>query len=108
MNEDCVQIFESLSGNNRGDGSVEIQSQMVGYQETSHLKGIVATDFALPDKIPTEAIYEAIDEKRVRVTWQEPKDNGTVYYHKAESYLTGSTVRLCESNITQNRLTRCV
>ena len=105
MNEDCVQIFESLSGNNRGDGSVEIQSQMVGYQETSHLKGIVATDFALPDKIPTEAIYEAIDEKRVRVTWQEPKDNGTVYYHKAESYLTGSTVRLCESNITQNRLT---
>lgn len=105
VNEDCVQIFESMSGNNRGDGSVEIRSQMVGYQETSHLNGIVATDCALPDKIPAEAIYEAIDEKSVRVTWQVPKDNGTVYYHKAESYLTGSTVRLCESNITQNRLT---
>ena len=37
VNEDCVQIFESMSGNNRGDGSVEIRSQMVGYQETSHL-----------------------------------------------------------------------
>ena len=63
VNEDCVQIFESMSGNNRGDGSVEIRSQMVGYQETSHLNGIVATDCALPDKIPAEAIYEAIDEK---------------------------------------------
>ena len=105
VNENCAQIFESLSGDNRGNGSVEIRSKAVGYQEASYLNGIMATDCASPDKIPAEAVLEAMDEKRVRVTWQKPKDNGTIYYHKAESYLTGSTVRLCESNITQNRLT---
>ena len=105
VNEDCAQIYESLSGNNSGNGSMEIHSKAVGYQEASHLNNVVATDCAPPDKIPAEALREAVDEKRVRVTWQKPGDNGTVYYHRAESYLTGSTVRLCESNITQNVLT---
>ena len=38
------------------------------------------------------------------MTWHKPSDNGTDYYHQAETYLQGSTALLCRSNITKNTL----
>ena len=105
INTEYAQMYESGSGINSGDGSVEIRSKAIGYQETSDMNGVVATDYAPPDKIQAQAVREALDDRRVRITWQEPEDNGTAYYHRAESYLVGSTAKLCESNITQNVLT---
>lgn len=90
----CTKAKAAYTGE---DGSVQIQSEAIGYQEECHMEGVVATDLAGPDRIPAEMTMEALDHKRVQITWQQPSDNGTRYYHKAESYLTGSTKRLCTS-----------
>ena len=92
------------SGVRSGDGLLSIQSQAIGYQDTLELQGVIAQDFAAPDKISDQVTKEPLDGKSICVTWQTPKDNGTDYYHKVESYLTGSTSMLCESNITINTL----
>lgn len=104
VNTAYARMYESESGVHRGNGSIQIQSEAIGYQEECHMEGVVATDLAAPDRIPAEMTMEALDHKRVQIAWQQPSDNGTRYYHKAESYLTGSTKRLCTSNITGNLL----
>lgn len=97
-------LSEARDGVRSGDGMLFIQSKAVGYQDTLELTGVTATDDAAPDKIADHVTEEALDDKRVRIIWQEPVDRGTTYYHKAESYLSGSTSVLCESNITSNTL----
>lgn len=97
-------IYEMYSGVRSGSGYATLDAEAVGYQESLDLTGVVATDFAAPDKISDQVTKEPLDGKSICVTWQTPKDNGTDYYHKVESYLTGSTSMLCESNITINTL----
>lgn len=97
-------MYEMYSGVRSGSGYATLDAEAVGYQESLDLTGVVATDFAAPDKISDQVTIEPLDGKSICVTWQTPKDNGTDYYHKVESYLTGSTSMLCESNITKNTL----
>lgn len=97
-------MYEMYSGVRSGSGYATLDAEAVGYQESLDLTGVVATDFAAPDKISDQVTIESLDGKSICVTWQTPKDNGTDYYHKVESYLTGSTSMLCESNITKNTL----
>ena len=97
-------MYEMYSGVRNGSGYATLDAEAVGYQESLDLTGVVATDFAAPDKISDQVTKEPLDGKSICVTWQTPKDNGTDYYHKVESYLTGSTSMLCESNITINTL----
>lgn len=85
-------------------GCCVCSQKAIGYQETLQLKGVRATDLAAPGKIPENVVREALDSERIRISWAEPEDYGTVYYHRAESYLTGSTSKLCDSNITKNTL----
>lgn len=97
-------MYEMNSGERSGSGIGELHSKAIGYQESLDLAGVTATDFAAPDKISDQVTKEPLDGKSIRVTWQVPSDNGTDYYHKVESYLTGSTSMLCESNVTKNTL----
>lgn len=97
-------MYEMYSGVRSGSGYASLDAEAVGYQESLDLAGVTATDFAAPDKISDQVTKEPLDGKSIRVTWQVPNDNGTDYYHKVESYLTGSTSMLCESNITKNTL----
>lgn len=101
---DDALMYEMYSGVRSGSGYATLDAEAVGYQESLDLTGVVATDFAAPDKISDQVTKEPLDGKSICVTWQTPKDNGTDYYHKVESYLTGSTSMLCESNITKNTL----
>ena len=101
---DDALMYEMYSGVRSGSGYATLDAEAVGYQESLDLTGVVATDFAAPDKISDQITKEPLDGKSICVTWQTPKDNGTDYYHKVESYLTGSTSMLCESNITKNTL----
>lgn len=101
---DDALMYEMYSGVRSGSGYASLDAEAVGYQESLDLTGVVATDFAAPDKISDQVTKEPLDGKSICVTWQTPKDNGTDYYHKVESYLTGSTSMLCESNITINTL----
>lgn len=91
------------SGVRSGDGLLSIQSQAIGYQDTLELQGVIAQDYAAPDKISDYAIA-ALSGTQVKINWQKPEDYGTDYYHKVESYLAGSTSMLCKSNVTKNTL----
>lgn len=104
VNSAYAMMYETYSGVRSGSGIGELHSKAIGYQESLDLAGVTATDFAAPDKISDQVTKEPLDGKSIRVTWQVPSDNGTDYYHKVESYLTGSTSMLCESNVTKNTL----
>ena len=94
------------AGVQAGNGSAQTASQAVGFQESLSLAAVSAPDLAAPGRIKEEGIQkEALDGNRVTISWQEPEDNGTDYYHRAESYLRGSVSLLCTSNITKNTLT---
>ncbi len=94
----------SQSGINHGDGTVSISSKDAGYLETNKLNDVVARDKAAPDRI-LSAEGALSGDKRYRVTVEEPKDSGTLYYHKAESYESGTINRVAVSNVTENLLT---
>lgn len=104
VNSAYAMMYETYSGVRSGSGVAELHSKAIGYQESLDLAGVTATDFAAPDKISDQVTKEPLDGKSIRVTWRVPSDNGTDYYHKVESYLTGSTLMLCESNVTKNTL----
>lgn len=104
VNSAYAMMYETYSGVRSGSGVAELHSKAIGYQESLDLAGVTATDFAAPDKISDQVTKEPLDGKSIRVTWRVPSDNGTDYYHKVESYLTGSTSMLCESNVTKNTL----
>ncbi len=98
--------YDSAVGTRAGDGAFTIQSESIGFVEGASLDGVVASDMAPPDAVALETMRkEALGQSQVKVLWEKPADNGTAYYHVAESYLTGSLTRLCRSNVTRNVLT---
>lgn len=98
--------YSTTAGASRGNGSAAIRAEFIGFQDVPGLEGVSAPDLAAPDTVAEETVEkEALGNSQVLISWQEPKDNGTDYYHRAETYLQGSTSRLCESNVTKNTLT---
>ena len=92
------------AGANNGAGKVTIASQDIGYTEATSLTDVLAKDKAAPGLIPD--YEESLSGEEVcRITVSEPEDFGTVYYHKAESYESGTVKKLATSNITENTLT---
>lgn len=96
--------YEEKSGVRSGNGYIGIHSKNMGFQDTLSLEGVTATDRAAPEKISDKITIEALGSQKIRITWTKPEDKGTDYYHKVESYLSGSTSKLCDSNITKNTL----
>lgn len=108
VNEACATYFQSEPGVQNGNGKVHIKAVAVGYMNELYLNGVAAPDLAAPDKISTQEedlILEADGDRAVKVTFTKPKDNGTPYWYKAESYKDGTDVLLCTSNITTETLT---
>ena len=105
VNPEHVYYYEKASGVNTGDGTLTIHAQVIGFTEDIELNGVFAPDLAAPAAVSenVELLPEATDQ--VKVIWKEPRDYGTVYYHRVESYLLGSDSMLCESNKTINILT---
>ena len=96
----------SLAGTESGEGKIEIQSLDIGYRESQNLKGVSAPDKAAPDGIDKQWVQkEALSADSLRLKWNEPADNGTCYYHKAESYSDREKTLLSTSNVTGNVLT---
>lgn len=101
-----VVSYTEYSGEQQGDGSVEIKSIQVGFMEELCLDAVIATDYAAPDVINLKTVQvEAKDKTTFLVGWQMPGDNGTPYFHQVESYLIGDVDALSKSNITKNTLT---
>ncbi len=103
--EKCSSYTEQ-AGWQDGNGTLQIKSTAIGYMESSRLDGVVAGDEGRPEKIDMDTVeLMAVDENLVRVSFKRPRDTGTTYYHKVESYPTGSDRMICCSNITANTLT---
>ena len=91
------------SGKNNGTGYGTISGKMDAFLEQTSLAGVKATDTAAPDMvILQEDSIKLLGASKVKVTWTKPGDNGTVYYHKCESY--SKDTKQLESNITKNTL----
>lgn len=105
MNTQCVADYQMEAGKQAGNGSFAIKSIKIGFQNTQSMKGVPAPDQAAPDQIKADSLQKsALDENTMKLSWKEPADYGTVYYHRAESYLPGATDVLSNSNITKNTL----
>lgn len=108
VNESCAIYYQSMPCTRSGNGEASVKAVAVGYLNSLSLSGVAAPDLAAPDKISTEEkdlTLKADGDKAVKVTFTKPKDNGTPYRYKAESYKDGTDVLLCTSNITTETLT---
>ncbi len=106
VNEEYAYSFSRQDGIQEGDGSFTLQSAAVGYMEEHSLEGVSAPDMAPPDPVDAGLLRkEGLAAGRILVTWEEPADHGTNYYHVAESYFEGDGAVLCRSNETVNTLT---
>lgn len=106
VNAGYAYSYRDTAGMRAGNGAVSIRSEQIGFVDALNLNGVTAADLAAPGRIDTATVTkEPAGGDRVRITWQEPGDNGTDYCHLAESYLIGSTWPLCKSNVTKNTLT---
>lgn len=95
----------SSPGKNAGDGLGEIVSVDIGYREETILDDVMARDWEAPDPILSYELTIA-DEQQIRITFVEPQDRGTLYYHRVASYGTdGQMEVIATSNITENTLT---
>lgn len=93
------------AGDRTGNGQASIQSDQIGYMNGLSMSGVAAPDTAAPDAIDTDSVtLTAISASTVQVSFAAPKDNGTQYWWKAESYREGTDTLLCTSNITTNTL----
>lgn len=91
------------SGTNNGPGKVTITSQDIGYMESTSLADVLAKDKAAPGKI--SGYEETLSGEDIcRITVVEPEDYGSVYYHKVDSYESGTVKKLATSNVTENIL----
>ncbi len=106
VNEEYAYSYTKQAGVQRGDGSFELRADKVGFMDGLSLEGVRAPDLAAPEKVDIRLVEkEGLASNRILVKWKEPEDNGTDYFHVAESYFAGSGAALCRSNETANTLT---
>lgn len=105
VNTNLVHSYGSEAGINEGDGYILITAEDVGYRSDTLLVGVNARDMASPREIDVATIEMMPEDKNtVCVKWDKPQDLGTVYYHKAESYVAETAERLSVSNITMDTI----
>ena len=91
------------AGENSGAGYGTITGKIEAFLEETSMENVMAKDMAAPDEVMLKKEeIKALGTEKVKVTWTEPLDNGTTYYHKCESYFEGE--KQLESNITKNTL----
>lgn len=105
INAEAGSSYVEQAGYQEGNGALQIVSTALGYLESNLLKGVSARDMGKPEKIEADTVrLTAMGENRVQVSFARPRDTGTVYYHKVESFPQGSDRRICDSNVTVNLL----
>lgn len=108
VNTEYARNYCSQGGVKQGNGCLTIQSDAIGFLEVLELNDVPATDWASPDMISTaknDIRKEPVGENTINIIWKKPEDGGTIYYHKAETYLMGEEYPLCVSDPpTENML----
>ncbi len=105
VNEAYAYYQSQQAGVQKSNGKFSLKSVSVGYMDQHTMEGVSAPDLAAPYAVAQETVKkEGLGMNRTLVTWQEPEDRGTRYYHVAESYYAGDDSPLCRSNETVNTL----
>ncbi|MCD8325507.1 MAG: InlB B-repeat-containing protein [Lachnospiraceae bacterium] len=96
--EKWYQIYQSEDG----ESWLPLFEELTG--EEVHT-GQAAVDQAPPGKV-TDFRLAVTMEGKMQISWQAPEDQGTVYYHQAESFRQSGSgyFLLCRSNVTENLL----
>lgn len=102
MDFGCRNIHHT-PGNHSTAGVAKLQSIDIGYQDSCALEDVRATDMAAPDPV-TNYTVTVLADRQIQIVLEKPKDNGTVYYHRAESYKPAVDKAIC-SNLTEDTLT---
>lgn len=101
----ALVVRRNEAGCQEEDGEAAIYSERIGYCNSFSLPGVSAPDLDKPDVIARDEVSRLPGADRsVKITWKQPKDQGTTYYHKAESFLPMVEEPLCTSNVTKNTL----
>ncbi|MBR3508452.1 MAG: InlB B-repeat-containing protein [Lachnospiraceae bacterium] len=96
---------EQTAGAREGNGMAVIRSVSIGMSDGQKKDGVAAPDLAAPDAIDEETVWlDVITEELLDIHWEKPKDHGTPYWFRCESFHAGTGERLCVSNVTKNML----
>lgn len=105
INKEYCLNYREEAGVREENGMLQITAEITGLVQENSMQGIYATDLTPPDAVLESSITKvAIGETQIRVSFTKPKDNGTAYYHKVESYDMRTNQKLCTSNQTKNIL----
>lgn len=108
VNRNVCVYHESSEDTQTGDGYFNIESKDVCYLTEINATTVDAPDEAAPDAVDGNKVamlpVEGSAGQQITVCWEQPVDNGTDYFFKAESYAIPSAMKLCDSNITKNTL----
>ena len=105
VNTGMTRFYATYAGQKSGNGSVQILSENIGFQNDTCLEAVKAADREAPEIIGRARVsITPVGENRVCLSWRAPKDRGSIYYHQAKSYSAASGTQLTVSNITENTL----
>lgn len=98
--------WESMTGANDGNGYAILESEDVGYLDEFSLSDVYAPDEMAPERILDGRVLK-ISEKEAVIEIATPRDRGSTYHHKVESFriADGYIEPVSISNVTQNTLT---
>ena len=88
INESMLYDYASYSNQNSGHGNASI-SLLDSSQLENYMNNVKIWDMAAPDKpynISIDGKTDLNGNSTMIVRWDRPKDNGTDYWHKVESY----------------------
>lgn len=106
----CINFAYNIdmqAGVNGSSASMTISSDAVGFHTGMSLPGVNAPDTAAPNIVDAgRASFKDAGRLKVGVSWEDPGDNSTPYWHKCEAYTVPNMVApALTSNITLNTLT---
>jgi len=105
VNTNYMVSYSSSQNIKTGNGVASIDSSSIGYLTDQSLNNVTALDKAAPNPVNSATIVkQALSDTQVKVSWSAPPDNGTKYYHMAQSFVAGSLQEISTSNITENTL----
>jgi len=103
VNQQKCLSYDFTPGVNDGLGYCRIEGTSLDIFKGNNLKDVKAADEAAPGRIEHIEI-NLMWEKQMQLTVTAPDDAGTLYQHKVISYDPQTDEKMCESNITIDRI----
>lgn len=105
VNADLVGAYGSETGVNAGSAWIKICYEPELFSEKTELEDLQATDLQAPAIIDENTLRKLPSgAESINVCWEEPEDEGSIYYHQAKSFDPTSGELISNSNITRDVL----